>query len=283
MTPRSVPLRTLPFGQFFGNPESSLEVRGFALSHLAPTVPEREVETHTHDEAHFVLVTAGTYLSSARGAPPVCEAPTLIYNPPGTTHRDRFRSDGGRFFTISVADAALRDMSDYVPLAGGALVLSKRLASLARRIARETLCADVCSPLAAEALSLELLARTSQSFEREPVSSPGWLRRAGELLREERGDGLSIADVASAVGVHPVHLTRTFRRHFHCTPGEYLRRCRLEKAAALLAGSLSPLSEIALASGFADQSHLAKSFKRAFGVTPSEYRRVCSVQDAPPD
>lgn len=278
----------LPFGQFFGNPESSLAVRGFTLTHLAPTVPEREVETHTHDEAHFVLVTAGTYLSSARGAPPVCEAPALIYNPPGTTHRDRFRSDGGRFFTISVAGAVLREVSDCVPVAGGALFLSKRLASLARRLAGETLHADGCSPLAAEALSLELLARTRQSFDREPRSSPGWLRRAGELLREERGDGLSIAGVASAVGVHPVHLTRTFRRHFRCTPGEYLRRCRLEKAAALLAGSSLPLSEIALASGFADQSHLAKSFQRAYGMTPSRYRRacsgrVCSVQDAQPD
>lgn len=72
--------------------------------------------------------------------------------------------------------------------------------------------------------------------------------------------------------MHPVHLTRTFRRFFGCTPGEYLRERRLEKAASLLAGSRLPLSEVALESGFADQSHLAKAFKRAYGVTPSEYR-----------
>lgn len=271
----------LPFGRFFGIPENSLEIRGFALAHLAPTVPEREVETHTHDEAHFVLVTEGTYLSSARGAPPVCEAPALIYNPPGTTHRDRFRSESGRFFTISVSGDALRNVSGFTPLPGGALVLSKRLVTLAERLARECAVRDGSSPLVAEALSVELLARTRQAFDREPPSSPGWLRRAGELLREERGDGLSIAGIAQAVGVHPVHLTRTFRRHFRCTPGEYQRRCRLEKAAALLARSRAPLSEIALESGFADQSHLTKSFQRAFGMTPSAYRRVCSVQDKP--
>ena len=52
---------------------------------------------HTHEEAHFVFVTSGTYLCSALGASAVCDPPTLVYNPPGTTHRDRFLSDTGLF------------------------------------------------------------------------------------------------------------------------------------------------------------------------------------------
>lgn len=272
---RADPSQILPFGRFFGDFRSSLAVRGFALTHLAPTVPEREVVLHTHEEAHFVLLLAGTYLSSARGAPDLCAAPTLIYNPPGTTHRDRFRSRGGRFFTISVARPALESAADCVPLPAAALALPGPLAALARRLARESVAPapDASSALAAEALCIELLARTSRAFDREPPSSPGWLRRARELLREGPGDELSIAAIARAVGVHPVHLTRTFRHHFRCTPGEYLRRCRLERAAVMLAASAAPLAEVALASGFADQSHFANSFKRAFGVTPAAYRR----------
>ena len=250
MTPRNDPNQVLAFGQFFGDRQSALEVRGFELAHLSPTVPEREVVT-------------------VRDAPDLCTAPTVIYNPPGTTHRDRFRTSGGRFFTISVAEAALRSALEWTTLPDSALVLPHSLVELARRVARESVSPDGSSPLAAEAFCLELLARTSWSFDREPPSSPGWLRRARELLRDSFEDDLSLAEIAAAVGVHPVHLTRTFRRHFRCTPGEYLRRCRLEKAASLLAESAAPLSEMALASGFADQSHLAKSFKRAFGMTPS--------------
>jgi AraC family transcriptional regulator len=264
----------LPFGRFFGREQSSLEVRGFALAHLAPTVPEREVVRHTHEEGHFVLVTGGVYLSSARDAPALCTAPTLIYNPPGTTHRDCFRSESGRFFTISVAASALGHAMSFTDLPDSAFVLPPHLVALARRVGRECLSPDGASSLVAEALCLELLARTSRSFDRERPRSPGWLRRARELLHDACGEEeMSIAGIAAAVGVHPVHLARTFRHHFRCTPGEYLRRCRLEKAAALLAGGSKPLAEVALESGFADQSHLAKAFKRAYGVTPSAYRR----------
>jgi len=262
----------LSFGQFFGREQSSLDVRGFALAHLSPTVPEREVVRHTHEEAHFVLVTSGVYVTSAREAPELCGAPTLIYNPPGTTHRDCFRSRSGRFFTISVEAPALRHAASCAPLPDAASVLPRHLVALARRVARECLSPDGTSSLVAEALCLELLARTSQAFDREQPSSPGWLRLARELLHDACGEELSIAGIAGAVGVHPVHLTRTFRQHFGCTPGEYLRERRLERACSLLAGSSAPLAEVALACGFADQSHLAKAFRQAFGVTPSAYR-----------
>ncbi|HWM94112.1 MAG TPA: AraC family transcriptional regulator [Thermoanaerobaculia bacterium] len=263
----------LPFGQFFGREQSSLDVRGFALAHLSPTVPEREVVRHTHEEAHFVLVTSGVYVTSARDAPDLCTAPTLIYNPPGTTHRDCFRSQSGRFFTISVSAPALDHAASCAPLPDAAGVLPRHLLALGRRVARECLSPDGTSPLIAEALCLELLARTSQSFDREQPPAPGWLRCARELLHDACDEEMSISGISESVGVHPVHLTRTFRRFFGCTPGEYLRERRLEKAAALLAEGKMPLSEVALASGFADQSHLAKAFKRAYRVTPSEYRR----------
>jgi len=263
----------LPFGRFFGREQSSLDIRGFALAHLSPTVPEREVVRHTHEEAHFVLVTSGVYVTSAREAPDLCTAPTLIYNPPGTTHRDCFRSQSGRFFTISVSAPALEYAASCAPLPDAALVLPRHLLALGRRVARECLSPDGTSPLVAEALCLELLARTSQSFDREQSSAPGWLRCARELLHDSFCDEMSISGISESVGVHPVHLTRTFRRFFGCTPGEYLRERRLERAAALLAEGRLPLSEIALESGFADQSHLTKAFKRAYGVTPSEYRR----------
>ena len=192
-----------------------------------------------------MLVTDGVYLSSARDAPALCAAPTLIYNPPGTTHRDCFRSESGRFFTISVAASALGHAASCTNLPDSAFVLPPHLVTLARRVGRECLSPDGASSLVAEALCLELLARTSRSFDRERPRSPGWLRRARELLHDACGEEeMSIAGIAAAVGVHPVHLTRTFRHHFRCTPGEYLRRCRLEKAAALLAGSAAPLAEV---------------------------------------
>jgi AraC family transcriptional regulator len=85
---------------------------------------------------------------------------------------------------------------------------------------------------------------------------------------------VSVAEIAAAVGVHPLHLARTFRRFFNCSPGEYLRKCRIQLAANLLLGSKKTLAEIALISGFADQSQFTRSFRQYTGNTPANFRRV---------
>lgn len=56
---------------------------------------------HSHDEAHFVLVLSGGYMSSAVGTLLVSNTPVLIYNPLGTTHEGRFHGGRGSFVAIS--------------------------------------------------------------------------------------------------------------------------------------------------------------------------------------
>jgi AraC family transcriptional regulator len=75
------------------------------------------------------------------------------------------------------------------------------------------------------------------------------------------------------LNVHPVYLTRCFRRHFGTTPGEYLRARRLREAAALLTQTDMCLAEIALEVGFADQPHFTHRFSDAYGISPGVYRR----------
>ena len=56
--------------------------------------------------------------------------------------------------------------------------------------------------------------------------------------------------------------------------GTYVRRLRLNWAAAELARSDASLAQTALAAGFADQSHFTRAFRRYTGFTPSAYRRT---------
>jgi AraC family transcriptional regulator len=78
--------------------------------------------------------------------------------------------------------------------------------------------------------------------------------------------------LASAVGVHPVHLARSFREAHGASVGEYLRRLRVEFAQREVLRTDAPLSEIALSAGFCDQSHFGRTFKRHTGVTPAQAR-----------
>jgi AraC family transcriptional regulator len=83
-----------------------------------------------------------------------------------------------------------------------------------------------------------------------------------------------VAEIARAAGVHPVYLARTFREHHGMTIGEYVRKLRIEHACRLISTTGAPLSEIALAAGFCDQSHFSRTFKRVTGSSPAEYRRL---------
>ena len=269
-------MHSMPHGQFLGNYSRRRDAPGLSLAELVPTVPAAQVRTHTHEDAHFVLLMSGGYISTAAGvAEGPAGPPLLIYNPPGTTHRDRFYELDGRFFTISVAAERLRHAAEYVPLPDRATAFVNGPAlALAQRLMRECRRWSAASPLVAEGLSLELLSETTRHRERRHRRPPRWLETARELLDARSPAGIRIAAVAASVHVHPVHLTRTFREFYGATPGEYLRRCRLDRAAGWLTAAQMPLAEIALESGFADQSSFAKAFQKRFGMSPGGYRRL---------
>ena len=92
-------------------------------------------------------------------------------------------------------------------------------------------------------------------------------------MQDRYHETLTLSDVAGAVGVHPVHLACTFRRHYGCSLGDAVRRRRIEFAAGRLAVTADSLADIARAAGFADQSHFSNTFKKVMGMTPSVFRR----------
>ncbi|HET6312368.1 MAG TPA: helix-turn-helix transcriptional regulator, partial [Chloroflexia bacterium] len=74
----------------------------------------------------------------------------------------------------------------------------------------------------------------------------------------------------------PVHLARAFRLHFGETPGQYVRRLRLDWSATQLATTDLSITELASMAGFADQSHFTRVFKSHTGFTPAQYRQCSS-------
>ncbi len=78
-------------------------------------------------------------------------------------------------------------------------------------------------------------------------------------------------------GVHRVHLSREFRRHFSITVGEFLRRKRVEHACHLVSKTNEPLADVAMTCGFSDQSHFSATFRRQVGLTPGRFRQMAQA------
>jgi len=98
------------------------------------------------------------------------------------------------------------------------------------------------------------------------------LRRVREYVEAHLEENINIHALAGAAGLSKYHFIRAFKQSEDLTPHDYLMRCRVRRAQELLAGTDLPISEIALASGFSDQSHFARRFRQHVGVSPTDYR-----------
>jgi AraC family transcriptional regulator len=96
-----------------------------------------------------------------------------------------------------------------------------------------------------------------------------------ELANDRFAERLTLAEVASNAGVHPVHLARQFRSRLGCTYGEFVRRIRLTRALERLRNGSQPIAQVAAEAGFADQSHLTRLMTAVVGIAPAAYRRHC--------
>jgi AraC family transcriptional regulator len=259
-------------GRFYGAPTVERRLPGVRLAHLAATMSAEHVDEHSHDDAHFVLATHGRYETSAWG--PDTEGPVLVYNPPGVVHRDRFVETGGYFLAVSFGAGDWRNLADGREAIDAMRLTGPAARQAALRLTRSLLSTDA-EALSLEGLSLELAAAALAPSTRESDHPPPWLALAETYLADAFDRPIGVADLARVAGVHPVHLARGYRRWLGSAPGERLRTRRLERAADLLMHGRAPIGEIALASGFCDQSHLNRLFRRAYGVTPGEFARLC--------
>jgi AraC family transcriptional regulator len=84
---------------------------------------------------------------------------------------------------------------------------------------------------------------------------------------------IRMPELASLAGLSPGQFARRFKSSFGLTPREYLTRTRLDRAKAMMRQTQASLCEIALSSGFSDQSHMSRVFHAFVGDTPYRWRR----------
>jgi AraC family transcriptional regulator len=100
------------------------------------------------------------------------------------------------------------------------------------------------------------------------------ISRLTDYIRAHLTDDLSLEGLAQQVGFSSYHFARLFRQTTGQSPHQFVLLQRLEHAQNLLKKTDLPLTDVALESGFANQSHLTQAFKRRLGLTPGAYRQA---------
>lgn len=84
---------------------------------------------------------------------------------------------------------------------------------------------------------------------------------------------LSVPFVARHVDMSPSYLTALFHKHLDISPGEYIRRVKLQESKQLIRENKLNFTEIAAELQYSTVHHFSRQFKEKFGVTPSEYAK----------
>jgi AraC family transcriptional regulator len=238
--------------------------------------PQARLPKHSHSQACFCLVLQGAYTEVYSRKTLNCEPFSVVFRPAGEMHSDHFSSVRVRCFIIEFDNSWLERVHTYTAgLDGPRTFHHNSIVWLALKLRKEIKRMDAVTPLTIEGLMLEMMAEASRYDEgsRRDVPPP-WLAQVREMLQEHSTERLTLSSLAETVGVHPVYLACAFRRHYGCTVGEYVRQLRVESACRELSKTNTPLSQIALTAGFADQSQFSRTFKRVIGLTPTEYRKT---------
>jgi AraC family transcriptional regulator len=104
---------------------------------------------------------------------------------------------------------------------------------------------------------------------------PAHARLIEDYLEQNISRSITLEELANICNCTPVQFARKFYVHYGVRPHAYVLSRKVERACQHIRKDRLPLKEIALLSGFSDQSHLNRIFRRHKGITPAEYRRQC--------
>jgi AraC family transcriptional regulator len=252
---------------------SQRDVCGFDIKEIFYP-PSTSLAMHTHRVAHLSFLVRGRYKEQTGRTEGEFRPGTTILHPAGYTHANQFASFGARVLSVEITPAAVErlsihhiDLSKRVEQTGG------KTARLGYLLAQDLRSSSTATSLHLEGLVFEALAALLELGASRGDSASLWMKPVVEFLHANFRRPVSLGEIAWVAGVHPVHLTRSFRRVHGCTTGDYVRDLRIKYVLAGLAKTDLPITRVALDAGFSDLSHFCQVFRRKLGVSPSAFRK----------
>ncbi|MEU0677338.1 AraC family transcriptional regulator [Streptomyces sp. NPDC006172] len=230
---------------------------------------------HVHDAWTLLIVDSGAVRYDLERHEHGTPHDTVTLLPPHVPHNGSAATPGGFRKRVLYLDASVLGVDLIGPAVDGPdlrdPVLRRRVGQLHSALTGPggELEADSRLTLIGERLRSHLRPRGPvEAVRRDPVLA----RRLRELLDERVLQGVALDEASRLLGAHPAHLVRAFSAAYGIAPHQYLMSRRLERARGLLLGGVPP-GDVAVASGFFDQSHLTRHFRKWVGVTPGRFAR----------
>ena len=217
--------------RFFGKVALARDIDGYRMAEVHHA-QARKIPRHAHGSAFVSILLAGRYQSRFGATEVEFDPGCPVFHEEGFDHEDAIGAGGARFFCLEIGAeelAALEDEQSGQPVS---TTLDKRAA---KNLLRLFLAArNQADDLTMGSLAVEFLSSIGQE-ETGPSDCSPWISDVRERLCDQPGARASLSELAAIAGVHPCHLTRSFRRQFGCSVGDYAKAHRLGVAWSSLA------------------------------------------------
>ncbi|VEP13836.1 AraC family transcriptional regulator [Hyella patelloides LEGE 07179] len=254
------------------------------LELLRATYISHSFSRHTHESYAIGVVEAGIEGFRYQGSNHLAPPSSVVVVHPGEVHTGHAVTKSGwtyRMFypethLLQKAASELADCFQPLPYFPTAVIQDRQLA--AQMCYLHLRLENSASKLEKESLLIWTFAQLISKYAQAPPSikpiTPEFsaVKQTQEYLRANYTENISLEQLSNLVNLKPLRLLRVFRKAMGLPPHAYLLQVRVTQAKKLLTMGIS-IAEVAVETGFSDQSHLHRHFKRFVGVTPGQYVR----------
>ena len=234
----------------------------------------------SHPMSELTYVDQGTLHSVADGVDMQLKQGEMVFYQPGQWHMQYADMDmAPRYVTITFDAEGL----DWNLLANRKFAAPQQVASLLQQMLREQERMDDCfGDMILAQLSLLLLTMTRQVTvpAENKLQTANAIHSENEIIRRAQmyvsthvREKLTVPLLARQVDVSPSYLTALFHKNLQISPGEYIRRIKLQESKQMIRENNLNFTEIAAALQYSTVHHFSRQFKEKFGITPTEYAK----------
>lgn len=234
----------------------------------------------SHPMAELTYVDQGALHSVAEGQDLLLKQGDVVIYGPNQWHMQY--ADIGvapRYVTLSFDVSG----AELAPLLGRKFSAPQRVASILQDMLREQEKMDGFSNdiiLSQLNLLLLLLLREAVDPKGGKLQTANAIHSENEIIRQAQQyisthirEKLSVPLVARQVDVSASYLTALFHKNLQISPGEYIRRIKLQESKQMIRENNLNFTEIAAQLQYSTVHHFSRQFKEKFGITPTEYAK----------
>ncbi|WP_377716683.1 AraC family transcriptional regulator [Pseudofulvibacter geojedonensis] len=253
---------------FLGTTTDKYYIDNCSISIVNYTKPVSE-DWHSHEDIHLSLILQGGNLESRKNKDVQVTPGKIISYHQGEKHRNRFTEFPSKNLNLEFNNDFFtqNELSVTSPNLTGTKQIEHYLSLV--KIYQELHINDLYT-------NDSILLSLKSLFTNNNISKyqPNWVPTLKEIIEDRWDEFIPLDELALNLNVHPVTISKYFKKYYNCSLGDYMRKIKVQKAIDLLLHTKMPITEIAYACGFSDNSHMTRIFKLYVGFIPKEIRLV---------